>query len=84
MIDNMGGTGQSYKLQIERDWGEVINYKMADGATIVERERKSRWRFCLIIMQTQVSRTLTLNINQGTKFGSLKKPIFSFFHVTVF
>ena len=35
-------------------------------------------------MQTQTSRIFTSNINQGTKFGSLKKPIFSFFHVTVF
>ena len=41
------GLGQSYKLQIEGDWGEVIHYKIADGATIVERERKSQWRLCL-------------------------------------
>ena len=27
---------------------------------------------------------LTIKINQGTKFGTLKKPMFSFFDVIIF
>ena len=29
-------------------------------------------------------RILTLKINQGTKFGTLKKPMFSLFDVIIF
>ena len=37
-----------------------------------------------VMIQALTSRILTLKINQGTKFGTLKKPIFSLFDVVIY
>ena len=36
-----------------------------------------------VTIQSLTPRILTLKINQGTKFGTLKKPMFSFFNVII-